>query len=167
MKQLKDFGEDVSKKSLTSLNKKSNSKSNTKKQPDLIALNTNKRDRRTVDEIQRDLKMKKATNTPNSNKTTNKPDQSKKSISDRSNNDKLKSSKKRHQESNLSEESESESESDDEDDEDEENLHGFRSSEIWSIFGKDKSKYLSRDINSDEEDMEATNDDVLEEELKS
>ncbi|OBZ72442.1 Protein ZINC INDUCED FACILITATOR-LIKE 1 [Grifola frondosa] len=41
------------------------------------------------------------------------------------------------------------------------------SSEIWKLFGKDRSSYIQRDVMSDEEDMEADAMDLEQEELRS
>ena len=52
-------------------------------------------------------------------------------------------------------------------DEDEGPGHASIRDEIWRLFGKQRDKYIARDVDSDQEDMEAGADDVLAEELRS
>lgn len=141
IKQMKEFGEyNPRKKFETEPKNKHLGKSN-----ELIPLNQKKRDTRTVDEIQRDLKNKR-------HKTLEKPKSSSTNRTSQRKNEQYSSS------------------SDQDDDQDEGAINNDNvSQDIWKLFGKDKSKYLERDYNSDESDMgmEATNEDVLHEELKS
>lgn len=121
----------------------------------LIALNTKKRDTRTIEEIQRDLKSKKQSDN-GSSKSENRQSLSKnktKSLSDSS------------RWGPTSKNSKNDSDSDDAGISN--NGDSYNSHDIWSLFGKDKAKYLERDYDSNDSDadMEATNEDVLDEEL--
>ena len=141
LKQKKDFGE-LDKAS--QMKSQASSLQSNYKAGNLVALNTNKRDTRSVEEIQRDLKDKKK-----SKQQTNDVARDLKTEKRFTPASKLKVPQRAGEHLN--------SESGDE----------YSSHAIWSLFGKDKAKYLERDYDSDESDagMEATNQDVYNEEL--